>query len=349
MTKKRSKKLLLTILRVIVVLGLFTVLGFQLKDDWGGFLDAFKKMSIWVFVLLVLLFGFNQGCCGLRWCLLLGIQKIKVSFYVCLKLFYLGLFYSNILPSSVGGDALRAAYVTKHTHKRLEAVLSVLLDRAIGLSCMAIMAFVSYLMLLGENIGPIIENSSENSIFDKIMEYKCWAIYVICGIFIVLVLFNLHSKGRNLCKKVFSEVIRRIGQLYHKFLEAVKMYLSRPGTVFLGILITLVSQALVIIGYYLLGNSMGIDVSVKYYFIFFPISWLIATIPISPGGLGVAEVGFAVLFEKIAGVPYELGLALAFCQRAVWYIISLPGGVIHITGAHLPGQEFFIDSKGSLD
>jgi uncharacterized membrane protein YbhN (UPF0104 family) len=66
---------------------------------------------------------------------------------------------------------------------------------------------------------------------------------------------------------------------------------------------------------------------------------------VSIAGLGVFEAGMVELFGLLAGVPAEQALALAFCQRFVWVIASLPGGLIHLLGRHLPREEICVDCE----
>ena len=85
---------------------------------------------------------------------------------------------------------------------------------------------------------------------------------------------------------------------------------------------------------------MGLEVPIKYYFVFFPIGWVLGALPISPAGAGVLEGGIVFLFTRVPGVTAEQALVLAMCQRVMFLLASLPGIVIHIMGAHLPaGQE----------
>ncbi len=70
--------------------------------------------------------------------------------------------------------------------------------------------------------------------------------------------------------------------------------------------------------------------------------------PVSIGGAVVVEGMLMVLFINIAGVAEDSALALALSQRFVWILTSLPGAVIHLTGAHLP-KGFFIDYNKSMD
>ena len=57
--------------------------------------------------------------------------------------YFVGMFFNLLLPTSVGGDAVRAVYLNAGSGRRVAAVLSVLLDRLsglivlIGVACLA--------------------------------------------------------------------------------------------------------------------------------------------------------------------------------------------------------------------
>ena len=104
----------------------------------------------------------------------------------------------------------------------------------------------------------------------------------------------------------------------------------------------------VIVGMWLIGRGIGVTAPAKYYFIFFPISWLLGALPISVGGAGVTELWLKTMFIEVCAVSSEHALALALCQRLVWLLGSLPGVAIHLVGAHLP-KDFFVDYGQAMD
>ena len=59
-----------------------------------------------------------------------------------LVLTMVGAFYNTFMPGSTGGDVLKAYYASKHTTHRTRAVLSVIIDRVIGLLALIIMGGV---------------------------------------------------------------------------------------------------------------------------------------------------------------------------------------------------------------
>jgi uncharacterized membrane protein YbhN (UPF0104 family) len=112
--------------------------------------------------------------------------------------------------------------------------------------------------------------------------------------------------------------------------------------------LTLVGQSVVVTGFWLLGRNLGLGVEGKYYFVIFPISWVVAAIPVSIAGLGVLEAGVVTLFTSLTGASAEGALALALCQRFIWVLVSLPGGGVHLLGGHLP-RDFLVDGRNPVN
>jgi uncharacterized membrane protein YbhN (UPF0104 family) len=233
------------------------------------------------------------------------------------------------MPGSVGGDLIRAWYVTKHTEKKFEAVLSIFVDRFIGLvSSLSMAAFCYFVLLRNVNLG--VSQKAASGILK-------WAVIVIAAMAILVAAI---PAGRKLAAKVFQHVVT----FAKKLGTAAILYSRNPLTILAAFGLTFLLQGIVITGFWLIGRQIGIEASAKYYFVFFPLTWGLGAIPVSVGGAGVVEGGLAGLFV-LAGVEAEQALAIALCQRAVWIVAALPGAWIHWTGRHLP-REIAIDYQG---
>jgi uncharacterized membrane protein YbhN (UPF0104 family) len=106
--------------------------------------------------------------------------------------------------------------------------------------------------------------------------------------------------------------------------------------------LTLFLQSVTIWAFWLLGRDLGIQAGIRYYFVIFPGMWVVAALPISIAGVGVLEGGIAFLFSTLAHVPLAQGTCLSLCQRFIWIISSIPGGIVHLMGHHLP-ETFSFD------
>jgi uncharacterized protein (TIRG00374 family) len=283
----------------------------------------------------------------LRWWLLLRTQFIFIAFWAAVRLYFLGWFYNNFMPSSLGGDLIRAWYVTKHTEKKLQAVLSVFVDRVIGLfSTLIIAVFFYSFFLRGE--GTVITHRSRDGLFKSVVEYRgtlLWMFVVIAAIFGVLL---LHRRGRAMLGETWSYIYVRVVKVIEKLKDATILYCSRPWTILAAFGLTVFVQLLTITGFWFLAVNMGITASIKYYYVFFTLTWVLGAIPVSIGGAVVVEGSLVILFTQFAGIEEPAAWAIALCQRVVWMLASLPGAVIHLTGAHLP-KDFFVDYEKSIN
>ena len=320
------------ILRLAVAVGaLAWVLG---KQEWGELAAAFGNLELGAFGTGLLVFALAQVVLALRWWLLLCAQRVHLPLLVAVRLHFLGLFFNNLMPSSVGGDFLRAWYVTKHTEKRFEAVLSVFVDRAVGLSGIFLMALVAYFSLMRELTLDHITHPP------KVVGYVCLSVLLLLTLLLTLVLLN--GSSRAFLAKHWASKRDYLKSLVLKAKRVVLAYCRRPWVVLLTLCLTLFLQASTIVAFWVVGRSIGVEAHLKYYFLIFPTMWVVAALPVSIAGIGVLEGGITDLFTRLAGATTEQALCLALCQRFIWILTSLPGVAIHLSGGHLP-KAFSLD------
>lgn len=342
--KIKKKKHIFLLLRVAVVAaGLaWAVVWLCREQRWQNLTDVFHQMNIWLFAAALALFMVSQIIVGFRWWLLLRTQSVFIKFVASVKLHFLGLFYNNFLPSSVGGDLIRAWYVTKHTENKFQAALSVFVDRAIGLaSTLSIAVFFYWLFLSNQDCG-LAALGNYKDVLKLAAEYKLVIFSFIAVLAVIFCALFLHSTSRAMLKRTWSYFAARLLTIIGKAKSAAVFYFRRPLTILAVFALTVFLQLIVITGFWLLGSNMGIEAGIKYYLVFFPMTWVLGALPVSVGGAVVVEGGLVTLFTHFAGVSVEKALAIALCQRLVWMLASLPGAIIHLFGAHLP-KDFSVD------
>jgi uncharacterized protein (TIRG00374 family) len=344
-TKSKKTSLLFLFFRIC-----FVVTGICLAIIWAAREERWRKLvqiDPLTFIFVLFIFVVTQTILVFRWWLLLRSQTIFIPFLSGVKLHFLGLFYNNCMPSSVGGDLIRAWYVTRHTDKKFEAALSVFVDRVIGLfSTLMIASFFYMVFLRGRDLD--ISTREGPGFTDTVSRHKSILIWLFVFILVVLFGFLSNAKGRELLKRAYLYFIGTASRIVGKFKNAVVLYCKKPLVLLEAFGITVFIQLTAITGFWLIGRSLGITASIKYYYVFFTLTWVLGAVPVSIGGAVVVEGMLIVLFVKFAGVNEASALALALSQRFVWLIASLPGVVIHLAGAHLP-KEFFIDDQQAVN
>jgi len=350
---RHSRKYISYLLRFIVAAGAL-YLAFR-GENFTEVVDVLLGLNLWIFAGAMGIYIIAQLIFVARWSLLLKVQSIKIGFWPAVRLHLLGLFYNNCLPGAIGGDLPRAWYVTRHTDKKLEAALSVFVDRVIGLIGMLIMAFGCYWFIPEESREDGFNFSFEMNLFGRLAEYKSVFIWLGAALVVVIVLLVSYRRGRILLQRGLNAVRRHGASIFSKVRQSIRIYCHKWPAIVAALLLTFCCQGVTVIAMWLVGTEIGIDVPAKYYFVFFPISWLLGAVPISVGGLGIMEGWLKMMFMRVGTISSKNALALALCQRLLFLIVSLPGAVVHLIGAHLPHEigedlisrgkpkDFFID------
>lgn len=337
----------LSLIARILVATLAILWVFQ-GQDWKELARLFYQFNPAYFVLSLVVFGVGQVIIAIRWWILLRAQTIHIGLLATLRLHFLGLFYNNVMPGSVGGDLLKAWYVTKHTHRRLEGALSVLVDRVIGLSGLLIMGTGAYLLFVRGRLAPMAASEPGPGLAARWTEHRTAILSVLAVVAAASAAALAHRRTRRGVARFLSRVRQRAAAWFERTRQAIVVYCSKPLAVLGALLLTFLAQGTVVAAFWLLGRNLGIEAGPRHYFVIFPVMWVVAAVPVSVAGLGVLEAGLVEMFVRLTGTAAEKALALAFCQRFVWVLASLPGGIIHLLGAHLP-RDIFVDSENSLN
>lgn len=98
-------------------------------------------MAVVAFAVGMTLLTFLVG--SLRWWILLRHSAKHVSFTKILPSYYLGVFFNNILPTTMGGDVVRAIHLGLHGISMKSLIGSTFIDRGVGLFVILGMGIVS--------------------------------------------------------------------------------------------------------------------------------------------------------------------------------------------------------------
>jgi len=282
---------------------------------------------------------------SLRWNELLKIVGIRMGAGKAFVVTMVGAFYNTFMPGSTGGDVLKAWYAAKLApDKRTRAVLSVIVDRAVGLLALIILGgtMAGYLAWTSHR-SP---GAGENDLVAK----KCLQVAIGAGLIILLTVIGLTvfyvPSLRRLSGLEF--LLRRLPMQAQigKAIEALELYRQHPGKMLAMLLATFPVHITVIISAMLAGIALELPLKGWYYWVVVPVVVLAGSIPISPQGAGVMEF-FAILLTRPQGATVSQAFALTMSIRLVQIVWNLTGGFFVIRGGyHAPSereQETLVD------
>lgn len=326
---KRKSRFSLLLRLAIAALATWIIL----KDlDFAQLAQTFTRLNFAVLALAIVAYAAAQALVGFRWWLVLRAQQIRVPIALAIRLTFLGHFFSQFLPSSVGGDLVRAWYVSRYSDKKLQAALGVAVDRIVGLISTFLLAFGSYsLFMRGQDILQISRKTAAARTWtldpNLFIPLALSLLFIIAGVIVLL-----------LSVQTFKTMLLRVYQhgvhFFTQFREVLSVYYHHPAIFILGVALTLFLQGMVILSYRGIGQDLDLTAPASFYFVFFPMVWAFGSIPISIAGIGILEGGLVFLFVKFAGADPETAMALALCQRITWLTAAIPGLWFHLSGTH---------------
>jgi glycosyltransferase 2 family protein len=303
--------------------------GFQLKVPYPkvevGLETMVREANPWLLVLSVLVFPITIVLTSVRWQKLLHALEINLSLWRTFVLNMVGLFYNTFIPmGSSGGDLLKAYYAAQHTPYKTRAVLSVFVDRVIGLIVLIILggaAATLYLAFTKDYDDPSIHACRQ-------VAATAWAIVAGMVLFL-LVAFHPRVKALLQSETVLSRLPMR-NQIQGVF-EVMGIYRQHPVLILWAMVMTVPVHLTVTVSALLAGKAFNLPLSSSYYFIVVPVTVLAGAIPISPQGVGVMEF---VAFELTArqGATISQVIALTMSIRTVQILWNFTGGIFVITG-----------------
>ena len=273
-----------------------------------------RQVQPFWFLMALSLFTISHFLGSFQWWRMMKAQKLKISYSKTLSFYFTGLFFNNLLIGGIGGDVYRMMDVRRVASNTTAAVSTVFMDRMAGLLVISGMAVLTspYLILRSEIGGSL------SLVYLTIV---CAWVLILCFLFI------------RRFARLFSWLIRKIlPQTLHIRVRDVynSIYWLGHHRLFAEVLIiSFWVQSARILMHYLLALALGSTVSVIYFFLFVPIIAIIASLPISLGGIGMREQTGVLLFA-MAGMAGSDAFTMEFLAFIVAVLSGLPGGILFI-------------------
>ena len=261
-------------------------------------LDALRRTSVWTWSASVVVFFAGHYLNAIKLRLLLGPAEGLNS--ACVRAQYAGLVANLSLPGLAGGDLVRAAYLAPLVGVKRVTFASIA-DRLIDTGTVLMLVVVA-LPFAGvpPGIARVIQDAS---------------LWVAAGAVIALIAGIVVLRSRR-----FSGLTTQISAAWTTLMT------RRPALVGAVVISLLVQSAFVMTNVWL-ARQIGVTTDVPAWFVAWPLSKLIAVLPISLGGIGVREAALVSLLAPY-GAPREVVLASGILWQAVLIVTGVAGLIV---------------------
>ncbi len=244
------------------------------------------------------------GFAALRWQRVLVALDEEPSAPALVGHYLAGMFVGNFLPTTIGGDVLRASRLSASTGRTPAAVASIVLERLTGWLVLPVLTLTALL------VNPGLRRHAPAP-----AQTAMWmAIATLAALAVLLALTASPRVGGRLTS---AAGWRRFTGAVHFGLDRVR---RRPGLAFEILTAGFAYQLAVMLSVFMAAKALGITVGWTAILAFFPVVAIVQVLPLTVSGLGTREAAL-VFFLHPLGVAqadaFALGLLVYFVNLGV--------------------------------
>ena len=302
-----------TAIRLVVTVLILGALAWKLSSGEVFPSDFNRDDLVWVIGgLLALECGYVLA--AWRWRLVLRLTGHDLKGSRLWSYLVAGMFVSNFLPSTIGGDVLRVSRLSKDIHSTEQAFASVAIDRLSGWAVLPFLAAVGFavdpdLLRLGNathvalallaaalvGLGAVLAIASSSRLAGRFEGHAGWQ--------------------------------RFIGAIH----TGLRQMRQHPAAALRVILVTGLFQIATVVAYGCACRALGVQVPTAALLAFVPAVNIAQVIPISFGGLGLREFAL-MIFLRPFGVSEGTATAIGLIVYGMTLIASLVGAPMFMMG-----------------
>ena len=240
-----------------------------------------------------------------------GVMRVlagRIPLRVSMLYSLVGWFFSNLAPSTVGGDVFRGAQLAQVGMPVKNAVRLILAMRILSLAALVLVMAAGLPIALG-----LVRTSADAALLGFTLAAAGGAVAAV---------FALAHVPAGWRARLRIPLLRHLAAVADDVRK-----LAVPGASTAATWTWALAQHLVRIGVLAaLAAGLGLAISFATILAFVPAALLVAMVPVSIGGWGVREVAF-VTFLGVAGVSAEAAIALSIAFGFLRIVVGVVGGL----------------------
>lgn len=347
--KHRSK---IVVLKAAVSAAFFFILFSFVQHN--ELLSVFKKVNWTFFVLSFVLAIIMLFVSCMKWKVLLEASGHKVDFITLLRFYLIGYFFSNLLPSTIGGDVARSYYSGRYICNQTTAAAAIFLERFTGMLCLLLLVIVSPLMQLKLYYNPLIYIPVMGALAFFLVIFWVWVArdpFFLCNrgaIYVIGILkeWSIRSEIKYFqflvawSEKVYNGIMERLRKFRRELRTSLSEIRSDKKVFFFLVILTVLFYFLTWINVYLAFLTFNVHPGFLAVCALVPAIMFVGQVPLTLlGNLGFIESVFVVYF-MLAGMPAAETLAMGLLLRLKIFWLGVMGYFFYLSLSRENKQTF---------
>jgi glycosyltransferase 2 family protein len=259
----------------------------------------------------------------LRLSVLMRVQGMVLPWGSMLRMLFIGLFFNLIMPGNSGAISARLFFLfTKFPNRKKEAVLTVVMDRLIGIMMLAITSFTTTLLRWNW-----LQRTTEATVL-------LWILILLMTGSVILTAGSFVISSFNLLNRIPTNFpIRR--QLIEAA-DAYRLFARDKKSLSYALLLSFPVLFLFYGTFYCAGRALNSGISLLDMIAIMPIVNAITGLPISLSGIGVRESLLEILLKDLCNLPPVIGVSISVIGYSYFVLFGVIGGLVYLL--HFPSH-----------
>jgi uncharacterized membrane protein YbhN (UPF0104 family) len=266
-----------------------------IQQGWEKIVAAFLLIPPGVLVVVLILTLVSRLAVALRWYVLLRAAGEQVPPGQALRITFAGLFASNFLPTTVGGDVVRLAGAVQLRFDGAVSVATLIADRLVGMAGMAAVLPWGLVRLFASDL--VLTRQSE--VLLSAVALPMW----------------------------MNRLRDRLVQLSRRFWDTLILWRHRPRALAASFGFTLLYMVMKFTTIWMMLNAMGQEMPWMTIAGVWGLVYFVTLLPVSINGYGLQEVSVTLLYSNLGGITPEAAVTVALLIRTMEMAASLPGAL----------------------
>jgi glycosyltransferase 2 family protein len=285
------------------------------KIDLGKTVDVLRDAGPWWLALAFAIMAGTVPVLALRWSWLLRAHGVVEPIHWLTRAYFVAYTAGQVLPTSLGGDAVRVVETTRRNPGRATVVAgTVFLERGLGGGATVLLGAVGFVLSIGRyDVGGYL-----------------WleGVFVLGTIVLAFVFFARSARPLlRLARPLLARL--RLDRVVREFYESIHGYRTQTRLLVGVLAVTFVVQAVRVLAIWATARAVGIDLGARVYYVMGPLLFLVMLVPFTLNGIAVREA-FFVSFLGTLDIPADTAFAAGFLYFVITALLAVPGGFVMI-------------------
>lgn len=295
------------ILKIVISLSFIGVIVY--RADWVEIKSIFLSLGIVPIIFVMLLKLIQYPINTQKWRLCLNMHELDYSFKFLLKASCIGYFFNNLFPSTIGGDGYRVIKTTPKDGVKSRALSAILLERLIGVLSLLFIGWFGVAVIAAKHNSYVINIYFIGGLIGiTFFAVMCYLVRIDS--------FRHHIEEFLLARK-WGPIIRNLRYIKKNRNKIIPVF-------FYSVLFHIVAIGNISLIFMAAGANIAFTESA----VIASLSQIVAILPISINGLGIAEGAFVYMASQI-GIKYGVAVIVAFMVRALTIPFSAACGIMY--------------------